>query len=168
MAGLRIFSVVAFLITTLSAQANDLAAPSGKVVLSITGDIALTNGGDAARFDLDMLRQLPVTSFKTNTIWTQGVQEFTGVSLDTLAQHVGMSGAHLTVSAINDYHVDIPLSDARQGGPIVAYLRNGEEMSVRNRGPLWIVYPYDQSPEFRTEIIYSRSVWQLDRIKVVN
>jgi hypothetical protein len=48
----------------------------------------------------------------------------------------------------------------------VAYLRNGAEMSMRDKGPLWIVYPYDAKPDYQSELIYSRSIWQLDRIEV--
>jgi hypothetical protein len=39
-------------------------------------------------------------------------------------------------------------------------------MTVRDKGPLWIVYPYDAKPEYRQELIYSRSIWQLDHIEV--
>ena len=45
---------------------------------------------------------------------------------------------------------------------------NGDVMLVRNKGPLWVVYPYDENPEYRSEVIYSRSIWQLDRIEVIN
>jgi hypothetical protein len=33
-------------------------------------------------------------------------------------------------------------------------------------GPFWLVYNYDANPEFRTELIYARSIWQLARITV--
>ena len=49
---------------------------------------------------------------------------------------------------------------------VLAFLRNGDEMSVRDKGPLWVVYPYDSTPEYQSELIYSRSVWQLARIEV--
>jgi hypothetical protein len=39
-------------------------------------------------------------------------------------------------------------------------------MSVRDKGPLWVIYPYD-SDDYRSEVIYSRSIWQLDRLEVV-
>ena len=66
---------------------------------------------------------------------------------------------------MNDYAVDIPIGDARDGGPIIAYEIDGKPMSVREKGPLWIVYPYDSKTEYRTETIYSRSIWQLDRLQ---
>jgi hypothetical protein len=62
--------------------------------------------------------------------------------------------------------VSIPVSDATSGGPIIAFARNGEAMSVREKGPLWIVYPYDADPAYQSETIYARSIWQLDRIRV--
>jgi hypothetical protein len=45
-------------------------------------------------------------------------------------------------------------------------MRNGASMTVRDKGPLWIIYPYDARRDYRTEIHYSRSVWQLEQIDV--
>ncbi len=89
------------------------------------------------------------------------------MSLSTLVDRLGIEGASLRATAINDYTVEIPLSDAVEGGPMIAYRMDGEIMSVRNKGPLWVVYPYDSESDYRTEVIYSRSIWQLDRIEAV-
>jgi hypothetical protein len=51
---------------------------------------------------------------------------------------------------------------------MIAYLRNGNPMPLRDKGPLWIVYPFDSSSDFQSETIYSRSIWQLNRIAVSN
>lgn len=149
-----------------AAGAEGLEQPIGDVVLSVTGNIAATNSGDAATFDEAMLRALGETSFETTTIWTEGVQTFTGVSLKDLLDQLGVTEGTLEAKALNDYAVEIPVSDAVDGGPIVAYARNGEAMSVRDKGPLWIVYPYDANDAYSSETIYSRSIWQLDRIDV--
>lgn len=139
---------------------------SGVPVLTITGDLQHTNAGGMAEFDIDLLASLGTVTFETTTIWTDGVQTFTGVELDDLLEAVGFQGARLKASAVNDYAVDIPVSDAMDGGPIVAFLHNGERMSLRNKGPLWVVYPYDSKTEYQSELIYSRSIWQLNRIEV--
>jgi hypothetical protein len=143
-----------------------LPAPSGDIVLTITGEIAATNADGAAVFDRAMLEAMEPVEFTTTTTWTEGPQVFTGVLLFDLLALVGVTEGMLRAKAINDYAVDIPVSDAVEGGPIVAYLRNGEPMSVRDKGPLWIVYPYDSRREYRSEVIYSRSIWQLDRMEV--
>lgn len=147
--------------------AEDLATPQGDVILTITGQIATTNVDDSAQFDLEMLEALGSTTIETTTIWTEGPKTFEGVALATLIEHLGLEGSHLRATAINDYAVDIPLSDAVDGGPIVAYRMDGETMSVRDKGPLWVIYPYDSNSDYRTEVIYSRSIWQLDRLEAV-
>ncbi len=131
-------------------------------------DVVLTvrNGDQYHEFSIEDLRALGEREVKTTTIWSDGVQEFVGVSLNQLMSHVGVTEGTLEAAAVNDYAVQIPMSDATAEGPIVAYLRNGEEMSLRDKGPLWVIYPYDSGAEFRTEDIYSRSIWQLNRITV--
>ncbi|SER53635.1 hypothetical protein SAMN04490244_101410 [Tranquillimonas rosea] len=159
-------ALCAVLAFPVALRADDLPAPSGEVLLTITGDIARTNGKGAARFDRDMLAAMDPVTFRTETIWTDGPQTFTGPTLSALLDHVSAEGATVTATAINDYAVTIPQEDRVATGPIVAYLRNGAPMSVRDKGPLWIVYPYDSDPAYRTEVIYARSIWQLDRLDV--
>jgi hypothetical protein len=148
-------------------SAGDLKQPSGKVILTVSGPITKANVGDTAQFDLEMLVELDKTVVGTSTIWTEGVQKFQGVELSALVNHLGITGKTLRAKAINDYATEIPVSDAVPGGPILAYLVNDKTMSVRNKGPLWLIYPYDTDAKYRSETIFSRSIWQLDRIEVL-
>ena len=143
-----------------------LPAPEGPVVLTVSGDIARTNDGETAAFDMEMLRDLGTVTIETSTIWTEGPQTFEGVEIGTLLEALGADGATLTASAINDYSVTIPSTDWGPGQAVLAFTRNGEEMSRRDKGPLWIIYPYDSDEAFQTETIYSRSIWQLNRLQV--
>ena len=160
------FVALAFAIMTASEIAA-LEPATGNVVLTVTGEISVTNAEGAAAFDMSQLESLDAVSFETSTVWTDGMQSFTGVELFTLLKMLGVEDGALRASAVNDYAVDIPVSDAVPGGPIVAYRRNDTGMRLRDKGPLWIVYPYDSSPEYQTELIYSRSIWQLNRIEVL-
>ena len=154
-------SLVLLFATTASAQSS--TSPNGDVVLSVTGAV----NKDPTLFDLEMLMALDETVIETTTIWTEGAQVFQGVALDVLMETLGVTQGTLLATAINDYTVEIPVSDAVAGGPIIAYKLNDATMSVRDKGPLWVVYPYDSSADYRSEVIYSRSIWQLDRIEVV-
>jgi hypothetical protein len=155
-----------FLTPVTRVSAADLAKPVGEVILTVSGAISNTNGEGKAALDLDMLKALPVASFKTKTTWTEGEKTFTGVSLQALLAAVGSSGTLAKAIALNDYGVEIPVSDAVADGPIVAYLMDNQPMSVRDKGPLWIVYPFDAKPEYRTEATYAKSIWQLARIEL--
>lgn len=167
---LRNWAMVVVLVMVAGAAAAappaSLPAPQGPVVLTVTGQIAVANAPGAAAFDLALLESLGTETIRTTTIWTDGVQEFTGVPLHSLLQRLGAQAGVLEARAINDYATQLPVSDAVPGGALIAYRRNGQPMPVRDRGPLWIVYPYDKAEEYRREIIYARSIWQLERIHV--
>ena len=143
----------------VSAQDTD---PGESILLTVTDP-----GLDSVRtYDREALMTLDETTFETSTIWTEGLHSFTGIELADLTEALGVTDGTLLATAINEYSVEIPVSDAVEDGPIIAYLMDGEQMSVRDKGPLWLVYPYDSDADYRTEVIYSRSIWQLDRIQV--
>jgi hypothetical protein len=143
------------------------SSPKVDIILTVRGDIQSDADRNSADFDLAALKALDARSITTSTIWTTGVQTFTGVSLSTLMSALGATDKSIEAIALNDYMIDIPASDITPDGPIIAYERNGAPMSVRDKGPLWIIYPYDANPDFQSEVIYARSIWQLDRITVL-
>ena len=145
------------------ATAQDLTVPSGEVILTVSGKIGAPNAGDRLILDRDMLMALPATTIETSTIWTEGVHRFTGVSLADLTQALSVKEGTLRATAINDYTVEIPMTDAVEGGPIIAYLMDGDAMSVREKGPLWVIYPYDSNSAYRSEVRYARSIWPIQR-----
>lgn len=149
-----------------SAQEAALAVPDGDVILRVSGNIGVTNSPSGAVFDYDMLAAMPATVISTSTPWTEGVVEFTGVALSDLMDRLSVSEGILRTVALNEYAVSIPVEDAFTFGPIIAYMRDGSPMTVRNRGPLWVIYPFDSSSTIDTEIYHHRSIWQLARIVV--
>lgn len=163
---LRAFCACALmLMPALPAQA-ELGDPHGPVLLRVLGNIAQANAGGEAHFDLDMLNALGSETIVTSTIWTEGEQTFQGVPLHAVLAALGVENGSLRATAVNDYSVEIPFSDAVPGGAMLAYARNGRMMTVRDKGPIWLIYPYDAQPEYQSETHYARSIWQLDRLEV--
>ncbi len=148
------------------AAAQDFAAPKGEVILTLAGAIGTTNAADALALDRTLLETLPQHEFATSTIWTEGVSTFRGVLLQDLLAVIGARGKTLTLTALNDYQITMPAAEAGPEGPLVAYLMDGAVMPVRDKGPVWLVYPYDSKAEYRTEQAYARSIWQLEHIEV--
>ncbi|APH73512.1 molybdopterin-dependent oxidoreductase [Aquibium oceanicum] len=151
-----------------STLAAELGQPKGTVILSVTGAIERTNSGEAAEFDLAMLEEIAGRSASMRTPWTDSVTEFEGPYLDALLEAVGAHGHKLVVKALNDYSAELPLEDARDFETILALRMNGETMSVREKGPLFLIYPFDKNPELYNEKYFSRSVWQIREIEVVD
>ena len=116
------------------------------------------------KLTLDDLKALPQTEFSTTTVWTTGTQKFLGVEMHTLLEKIGATQADIELVAMNDYMFKVHGNDFKSGEGLLAYERNGKPMSAREYGPLWIVYNYDSDARFRNEVIYARSVWQLEKM----
>jgi hypothetical protein len=151
------------------AEATDprLPIPTGKVILTISGKIAAFNVGETAQFDRGMLEALDWTSFTTLTPWYDTPVTFAGVRMSSLMQVVRASGEAVVATALNDYETKIPISDFKEFNALLALKRNGDYMPVRDKGPLFIVYPYDDAPELKSQKYYGRSAWQLARLTVI-
>lgn len=148
---------------------DDLPQPEGEIVLKVTGNVEISNMDDgSAGFDMEMLRSFDPITYKTTTIWSEGEQEFTGVLLKDIYERIGVTGGDIEAHALDDYTVELPFEDAVEDGPILAYEQNGEEISIREKGPIWVIYPFDENPEYQSEVYYARSIWQLVELEVIN
>ncbi len=141
----------------------EIPAPKAEVILTVDGAIS---AAQPVELDLDGLKPLPAEPFKTSTIWTEGELTFTGVPLKTLMQEVGATGTVVIAEALNGYAVEVPLDGLEDKAPILAYLIDGEPFSRRDKGPLWVVFPYDSDDRYKSETIYAYSIWQLRKITV--
>jgi hypothetical protein len=150
----------------LQAQPQGLAAPKGKVVLTVSGKVSKTNSAGKAEFDMAMIEALPQHSFSTKTPWYKEARKFTGPLLRDVLAAAGATGKTLKAVALNDYKVELPIEDATRYGVVLARLLDDAPMPVREKGPLFIIYPFDSDAVLRSERYYSRSAWQLKSLEV--
>jgi len=151
--------------------------PSGEIILTVTG-LGIAGAGPGGgprpepakspvlRFDRAMLEQIGSGFLQTTTPWTDGRPVFRGVLARDLLAAIEAEGEMVRAIALNDYRYDIPLSDFARYPVLIAYEMNGEPLSVRDKGPLWIVYPLDQFSELRNSKTRRKMVWQLDELQV--
>jgi hypothetical protein len=158
-----LLGVAALLLTGTS---HALDAPKGKVILSLTGNIQFKNAGDRADFDMEMLAALPQHSFSTSNPWYKESKKFTGPLLRDVLAVAGAQGSLLKAVALNDFKVEIPLADTRQFPVVLARLMDDKPMPIREKGPLFIIYPFDTHTELHSARYYSRSAWQLRSLEV--
>ncbi len=153
-----------FLATTVS---HAMDKPTDDVILSVSGNIELSNGNDGqAQFDSNMLDAFPAHTINTTTPWTDGEVTFEGPLLRDIMKSIGATGKTLKAIAHNDYSVNIPVEDYLRYDVIIATKRDGKEMTLRTKGPLWIIYPWDSHEELKTELYHSRSIWQLKALEI--
>ncbi len=158
--------ILALILGSTNAFAGSLGAPAGKVILVVGGSIENTNVGDEAHFDRTMLEALGVTELSQETPWTEGRQTFRGVLGSRILDAVGARGDTFTARALNDYEVNIPLDDLRRYPVLFALQQNGKYMRVRDKGPIWIIYPREMFPELDNEETKQKWVWQLSSIEI--
>ncbi|AOF87133.1 oxidoreductase molybdopterin binding domain protein [Hydrogenophaga sp. RAC07] len=146
--------------------AQSLEMPKGRTVLSVSGKIGASNKGELAVFDMAMIEKLPQHSFTTRTPWYDKPVKFTGPLLADVLAAVKASGATVSAVAINDYAINIPVEDVNKHGVLMARLIDDKPIPVRSKGPLFVVYPFDNAAELRTSVYYERSIWQLKALDV--
>jgi hypothetical protein len=148
------------------AVADHLKQPTGKVVLTVTGQIQHTLDGQQVTFDLEQLKQLPSDTFTLHTRWADREHEFHGPLLSAVLDQVGAYGSTLHMTALNDYSITIDRIHIDKYQPILAWKNDGQPMSVREKGPLWLLFPHDQYPELNEEFYTSKMIWQLSNIEI--
>jgi hypothetical protein len=150
---------------TLAWAAASMPGEDG-VILSVTGAISSAEGSGRIDFDLNALEQLGLTKLKTWTPWTEGDVEFEGVWARRLMQAVGAQGTEVEARALNDYEEVIPIDDFHRYDVLLAVRMNGQLMRTRDKGPIWIVYPWSDHPELDDFATREKSVWQLNALHV--
>lgn len=143
-----------------------LDKPSEQVVLKVFGNIQLTNVDGQAHFDRSMLLALAETKIDTRTPWTDGVSSFQGPRIKVLLELLKAEGDELVATALNGYRIIIPMRDIDSYPVILALKRNERILSVRKKGPSWVIYPWTDNEELQGNLYYSRSIWQLKSLEV--
>lgn len=137
--------------------------PTGRVILSVTGNITETNAEGRADFDRAMLEALGIVTLRTWTPWTEGEVAFEGVSAAAVLDAVGAQGSVVVATAHNDYAAEIPLEALRTYDAVLAMHQDGRRLRLRDKGPLWIVFSWADHPELGGR---PWAVWQLRALEV--
>ncbi|WP_339769852.1 hypothetical protein [uncultured Pseudosulfitobacter sp.] len=145
----------------------------GIPVAAIAQDIFSVIGPDGTvvkTYSLEQLDALDQTTYVTKNPFIDGTSEFSGPLARVVLADAGQdmpSDAQIRVMAINDYKIDMPLGDILDFDVMLATRRDGETMSLREKGPIWIMYPISDHAELEDEAINSRLVWQTKSMQIV-
>jgi hypothetical protein len=140
------------------------AALAAESNLVLDGDL---NGRAPVSLVDENLLALPQTHINTSTQWTKGVHRFSGPLLADLLSRYSAGPGDLRLAAINSYSVTVNRNLITQDAPIIANRIDGKPFSRRNKGPLWVIFPYDKSAQYQGELVFAASVWQLSQITVL-
>ncbi len=121
-----------------------IPAPSEKVILTLSGNIAVKNVGDTLQFDMPTLEKLGLVKYTVDDPWLNVTNTYTGILMSDLRKFAGASPSAKLIHMVglDDYAVDLPFEDIEKWPVLLATRTNGSYMGVANNGPTRIIYPY--------------------------
>jgi hypothetical protein len=124
--------------------------------------------GQSTHYTLSELNALPESSITTETPWTKTAATFSGVALKDLLRDLSIDSTQIQIKviALNNYWSTIPYSEIEQYQPILALKNGGKTMSVRDKGPIWVIYPLSATSQLTNEVLHSRMVWQVATLEI--
>ena len=150
----------------LIAENGTLKEPESRPILRVSGNIKVSKDGTTAFFDYAQLKTFKQHELKAKRPWFDDERTHTGPLLKDVLDFLQAKEANLKVIAHNSYTNEIPYEDIRDIDILLAIDKDGMPMRVRDKGPVYITYPFEDNPELQDERYYGRSVWMLKSIEV--
>jgi len=146
---------------------DTVPAPTGTVILTVTGKIGTTNQDKSIVMDRDMIESVGQIEYKVTDPFENKVYTYRGPMMSDLLNlwKVTQDAQTLKISALDDYEVDVPLAEVRKYPVIFALQQEGQYMPTSTRGPAMLVFPYDNF-KFDTTVYNNYWAWQIKSIDV--
>ena len=127
--------------------------------------LLLVNGNQSLELSLEDLEAMPQATVATTNDFVDGKVTYRGPLVRDVLARVGLDKAdNVRFTAANDYYVDIPTQNFRAYDAILALEADGERLSRRDKGPIWLMYPISDYPALRDPIYTRRLIWQVVKI----
>ncbi len=130
--------------------------------------LVVVRGPRAVELTLGDLDALPKMTVVTENDFVDGKVTYRGPLVRDVLGRLALDRAEkVRFLAANDYYIDIPINDFLTYDVILAMEADGHRLSLRDMGPLWLMYPISANPELRSPIYIPRLIWQLVRIETL-
>lgn len=127
--------------------------------------LMLVNGSQELALSVDDLAAMELETIETGNEFVDGSVAYRGPLVRNVLRRVGLDKVdNVRFVAANDYYVDIPTQNFRDYDAILAIEADGERLSRRDKGPIWLMYPISEHSELRDPIYSRRLIWQVIEI----
>lgn len=120
-------------------------APTGPVVLTVTGKTGTLNTKTGVELDLATLQHAGVVDLRVADPIDRRMVRYSGPLMGDLLDllQVPTDATTLHVVSANDVAVDVPIADLRKFPVVLGMKADGELLDPSFRGPLILAWPYD-------------------------
>ncbi|WP_225546883.1 molybdopterin-dependent oxidoreductase [Chromobacterium violaceum] len=143
-------------------------AEGNPVILTVSGKIGAFTNKDKMTYEFRVkdFQALKQRAIVTKTSWTP-VATFSGPLIRDILAKVGATGSKVKFQALNDYAYSVDRREFDKYNVILARSMNSKQLEVKERGPLWVMYPIADMPSAsKGPQLDAKLVWQVDRIVV--
>lgn len=160
----RTYDIVA---TGTLTPGESIPTPQDEVMLTVRGKVGTTNREATIVMDQKTIEAVGLVEYSVHDPFEDRSVVYQGVLMSDLLELWQVSDDVTTArfSALNDYHIDIPLEDFYQYPVLFALQADGVYMEPSYRGPAMLVYPLDDY-EFDLIGIKRRWIWQIASIEL--
>lgn len=146
---------------------DTIPAPTGDIILTVTGKIGTKNTPDGIAMDRDMVESVGQVEYKVTDPFDNKDYIYRGPLMSDLLDlwKISSDATTLDVTALDDYVASVPIGDLRKYPVLFALQQDGQYMPVSTRGPAMIVYPYNNF-DFDHVVYNDYWVWQIKSINV--
>lgn len=118
-------------------------------------------------YSIEQLLALDQHEIQTANDFVNEVHVFSGPLMRDLFADFSLKNAEtISLTALNDYRTSFPLAEVFDYDVIIALSMSGKRLTMRDKGPMWVIYPMDEYKILRNPIYNSRLVWQLKSVEL--
>ena len=152
------------LLSTLLVLALGVPAVAQDVALTVLNSDSETPVQEYSLEDLDRLTQVTIV---TSNEFVDAPTSFAGPLVrDVVSRSGGAATGTATLVAANDYEIMIDIAEFFEYDVVMATRADGNLLSRRTKGPIWIIYPMSDHPELQDASFNARLIWQLVRMEL--
>jgi len=149
------------------AAGDSIPTPQGETILTVSGKIGTTNQDDLIVMDRETIESAGLVEYDVHDPFEDRPVLFRGVLMSDLLPlwQVADDATTARLTALNDYQIDVPISEFSAYPVLFALQADGAYMEVNYRGPAMLVYPLD---DYNIDIASNkrRWIWQIKSIEL--
>ena len=154
----RAFGIGCLLVTIVTS----FGALADDAVLTFSGKVP----GGAVTLTRDEIAKLPQHELTEQPTSFPAALTFKGPLLADVLTLAGATGGDITLSAADDYKVDITADEMKAHNPILAIEKDGVRMAPDDFGPFFVMWPFKEKPEIDNEAFQAKAIWSVVKIEV--
>ena len=144
-----------------------LAACIGSTAFAETAlTVVSKNGSGVRELSLEQLQEYPQVEVLTANEFVDGERRFRGpLAREVLGLDEAAASGIVVLTAANDYQVEVSSQEFQDYDVILALSMDEKNLSRRDKGPIWVIYPMSEHEELQDPVFNSRLIWQLVKME---